>query len=74
MAYQQLLDQLASLKPVLESGHKSIEVVSNDAPKIVFRLTGFCGGCGCTESYMDGLRDLVAEHCPEFLEVEFVEV
>lgn len=73
MAYQDLIDQLTSLKPVLDSAERSIEVASNDAPKIVFKLAGFCGGCACSSSYKDGLMDLVAEHCPEYTVVEFIE-
>lgn len=73
MAYQQLVDQLASLKPVLDSAERSIEIVSSDAPTITFKLVGFCGGCACSSSYKEGLQDLVAEHCPEFTAVEFIE-
>ncbi|OGL95602.1 hypothetical protein A2348_01780 [Candidatus Uhrbacteria bacterium RIFOXYB12_FULL_58_10] len=73
MAYQDLLDQLASLKPVLDSANRSVGVASSDAPKIVFRLEGFCGGCGCSASYKEGLADLVAEHCSEYTVVEFIE-
>jgi Fe-S cluster biogenesis protein NfuA len=74
MAYQDLTDKLASLKPVLDSAGRAIEVVAYDAPKIVFKLSGFCGGCECSGSYKAGLQDLVAEHCPEFIEVEFIEI
>lgn len=73
MAYQDLIDQLNSLKPVLDSAERSIGVASSEAPKIVFKLAGFCGGCGCSSSYKEGLMDLVAEHCPEYTVVEFIE-
>lgn len=73
MAYEDLESQLASLKPVLDSAKRAIEVVERDGSKIVFKLTGFCGGCACSSSYKDGLQDLVAEHCPEYTAVEFVE-
>jgi len=73
MAMSDLEAKLASLKPVLESAKRSIEIVSTNDQKIVFKLSGFCGGCGCVSSYKDGLADLVAEHCSEFAEVEFIE-
>ena len=73
MAFSDLEAKLASLKPVLDSAERSIEIVSTDGQKIVFKLSGFCGGCGCSSSYKDGLQDLVAEHCSEFAEVEFIE-
>ena len=73
MAYQQLEEQLTGLKPVLDSAGRAIEIVSADTPKIVFKLTGFCGGCACSSSYKEGLQDLVSEHCPEYSVVEFIE-
>jgi Fe-S cluster biogenesis protein NfuA len=73
MGIEALQEQLDSLKPVLDSAERSIEIVSSDAPTIVFRLSGFCGGCACSSSYREGLQDLVAEHCPEFTAVEFIE-
>jgi Fe-S cluster biogenesis protein NfuA len=73
MAIEKLKDQLASLKPVLDSAGRAIEIVSFDTPMIVFRLSGFCGGCECSGSYKEGLQDLVAEHCPEFSVIEFIE-
>lgn len=73
MAIEQLQDELAALKPVLDSAERSIEIMSAEAPKIVFKIKGFCGGCGCSSSYKDGLHDLVADYCPEFTVIEFVE-
>lgn len=73
MAYEQLAEELAAIKPVLDSAERAIEVATKEGSRIVFRLSGFCGGCGCSESYKDGLRDLVSRHCPEYTEVEFIE-
>ena len=73
MAIEKLHAQLATLKPVLDSAGRAIEIVSADAPTIVFKITGFCGGCECSGSYKEGLQDLVAEHCPEMTVVEFIE-
>lgn len=73
MPIEKLHAQLATLKPVLASAGRSIEIVSADAPTIVFKITGFCDGCECSGSYKEGLQDLVAEHCPEMTVVEFIE-
>lgn len=73
MGIEKLHEQLASLKPVLDSAGRSIEIVECESPKIIFKLTGFCGGCECSGSYKEGLQDLVEDHCPEFSVVEFLE-
>ena len=73
MPIEKLHAQLATLRPVLDSAGRSIEILSADAPTIVFKIIGFCGGCECSGSYKEGLQDLVAEHCPEMTVVEFQE-
>jgi Fe-S cluster biogenesis protein NfuA len=66
-------DSLAPLSPVLKEAGKSIEVSLCEPPKVVFQLTGFCGGCECSSSYKDGLRELVLGNCPEITDVQFVD-
>lgn len=73
MPIEKLHAQLATLKPVLDSANRAIEIVSAEAPTIVFKITGFCGGCECSGSYKEGLQDLVREHCGEYTVVEFIE-
>lgn len=73
MPIEKLHAQLATLKPVLDSANRSIEIASAEAPTIVFKISGFCGGCECSGSYKEGLQDLVKEHCPEMENVEFIE-
>lgn len=73
MPIEKLHAQLATLKPVLDSAGRSIAIVTAEAPTIVFKISGFCGGCECSGSYKEGLQDLVAEHCPEMTVVEFIE-
>ncbi len=73
MPIDKLYEQLATLKPVLDSAGRSIEILECNAPKIVFKITGFCGGCECSGSYKEGLQDLVEDHCPEYSVVEFQE-
>lgn len=63
---------LKDMTPLLAAGGKKVEIVSASAEKVVVRLAGFCGGgCGCSESYQDGVRDLVLQHAPAAA-VEFV--
>jgi Fe-S cluster biogenesis protein NfuA len=70
---EQIDAKLLQLKPVLDSAGRGIEIVSWESPKATIKLTGFCGGCGCVSSYMDGMRDLLAEYCPEMTDVQFIE-
>ncbi len=70
---ERLETRLAHLKPILEEGGKSIEILSIEGNKVTFAVKGFCSGCGCTSSYKEGLQDLVQETCPELTEICFVE-
>ena len=74
MPIENIQAQLDTLKPVLDSAERAIEIVSAEGTTITFKLSGFCGGCECSGSYKEGLQDLVKEHCPEYSVVEFVEV
>ncbi len=73
MGIEILQEQLDSLKPVLATAGRSIEILSAVGETITFKITGFCGGCECSGSYKEGLQDLVREHCPEYVNVEFIE-
>ena len=74
MQKELLEKRLEHLKPILASAGRSIEVVSVDSPNATFRLSGFCGGCDCSSSYKDGIKDLVQETCPDITEINFEEV
>ncbi|KKW32952.1 MAG: hypothetical protein UY77_C0009G0020 [Candidatus Uhrbacteria bacterium GW2011_GWA2_53_10] len=70
----QIEEGIAHLKPILASAGRAIDVVEVATPKAVIRLSGFCGGCACSDSYKQGLRDLIAERCPELTDISFIEV
>ncbi len=74
MDHKHLLEsKLVHLKPILEAGGRSIDVVSVNNPSVTFRVKGFCSGCACSSSYEEGLRDLVKDTCPDLTEIIFVE-
>lgn len=70
---EQLEQRLTHLKPILSAAGRAIEVVSVDAPRVTFRVSGFCSGCACASSYKEGLQELVASTCPELTDIQFIE-
>ncbi len=74
MQKELLEKRLESLKPILASAGRSIDILSVETPKATFRLSGFCGGCACSTSYREGIEDLVKETCPEITEINFEEI
>ncbi len=70
---ERIESRLTHLKPILDAGGRSIEVVSVEGGTITIKLEGFCSGCACSSSYKEGLQDLVQETCPELTEVTFIE-
>ncbi|MBI4598968.1 NifU family protein [Candidatus Uhrbacteria bacterium] len=74
MTSKELIEEtLAPLRPILAEAGKALEIVSCEPPRVVVKLSGFCGGCECSGSYREGLMDLVFEKCPDIEEIEFVE-
>lgn len=55
---------LAPLKPVLTMQGREVVVAEATAEKITLALKGFCGGCGCSEEYVEGLREMVGSEFP----------
>jgi len=72
-AKEQLESRLTHLKLILDSAGRAIEVVQVETPAVTFRVSGFCGGCGCADSYKESLRELVADTCPELTQITFIE-
>lgn len=64
---------LKHLKPVLESGGRSIEILDVAPPNVVIRVAGFCTGCDCSNSYKEALQEFVRNTCPELTQITFVE-
>jgi len=73
MQKEKLEKRLEHLKPILASGGRSIEVLSAEGTEASFLLQGFCGGCACSQSYKEGIMDLVKETCPEINNISFEE-
>lgn len=67
---EQIQAILASLKPMLATHGKDIRVVEANGRKVKLSLTGFCGDCGCSQDYVDGLKDMLAEKFSD-VEIEF---
>jgi Fe-S cluster biogenesis protein NfuA len=55
---------LAQLKPVLVMQGRDVIVAEATEQQITLALKGFCGGCGCSEEYVEGLREMVASAFP----------
>lgn len=67
-----LTDALAGIKPLLAASGRTVSVREVSADRCVIELSGFCEGCSCSESYKEGIQDLVREHAPEIKEIEFI--
>ena len=61
---QQIETKLADLKPILASAGKGIELVECTEEKAIVKLSGFCDSCACSESYKEGMEDLIRMSCP----------
>ena len=67
-----LTDALTVIKPLLAASGRSVSVKDVSEDRCVIELSGFCDGCSCSESYKEGIQDLVREHAPHIKEIEFI--
>ena len=58
---EQLDTFVAGLRPSLMMQGRDIKVAEATDEKIVVSLSGFCGGCGCSSEYVDGLQEMMTE-------------
>ncbi len=63
-------DVLKDIQPLLQQGGKDIVLLEATENRARFRLEGFCSGCGCGDSYRDGIRETLMAKMPG-VEVEF---
>jgi Fe-S cluster biogenesis protein NfuA len=56
---------LVGIRPLLGAQGKDIAVVEASTEKIRLAFQGFCGGCGCSSEYVDGIKEMIADHYPE---------
>lgn len=61
---------LSQLKPMLATHGRDITVLESSDKKVKLGLTGFCGGCGCSTDYVEGLKEMLGEQFPD-TEFEF---
>lgn len=55
---------LGDITPMLKVQGKDIRIVSADEAKIKLAMTGFCGGCGCSDDYLEGLNEMLQTEFP----------
>ncbi len=56
---------LSQLKPMLATHGRDISVLASTEKSVKLGLTGFCGGCGCSTDYVEGLKEMLTEQFPE---------
>lgn len=72
---QELIERaLEDVRPMLKSAGRGITVkqVTDDA--CVIELSGFCGDCACTDSYTEGITEIIREQAPQIKTIEFTKV
>ncbi|MEO5927866.1 MAG: NifU family protein [Patescibacteria group bacterium] len=69
MIQERVEEIIGGLRPVLSMQGKDISVVSADEAKIKLKMMGFCGGCGCSDDYMEGINEMLQKEFPH-VEVE----
>lgn len=55
---------ISQLRPALVMQGRDISIVGSTEDKIAISLSGFCGGCGCSSEYVDGLREMLMQEFP----------
>lgn len=68
-----LTEALMGIKPLLAASGRAVAVKEVTSDRCVIELSGFCEGCSCSESYKEGIQDLVREHAPNIKEIEFIQ-
>jgi Fe-S cluster biogenesis protein NfuA len=62
---EQLESIVGGIKPMLAMQGKDVHIVEATEAKIKLVLSGFCGGCGCSADYVEGLREMLSESFPK---------
>lgn len=65
MLHDNIQSILDTLKPMLATHGKDVSLVEADDQNIKLSLTGFCGDCGCSQDYVDGLKEMLGEQFPD---------
>jgi Fe-S cluster biogenesis protein NfuA len=69
---EKLESLLGTITPFLRVQGKDAKVVSATPDQIQIQLVGFCGGCGCSSEYVDGLKEMIAANFPDVKEISII--
>lgn len=64
---------LEDIQPMLVSAGRSIRITEADDISCTIELTGFCGGCACTENYTSGIEEVLREKAPGIKDIRFIQ-
>lgn len=69
---QDLIEQaLEDVRPMLKSAGRDIVVKDVTGDACVIELSGFCGDCACTDSYTEGIAEIIREQAPQIQNIQF---
>ena len=64
---------LSDLKPMLAAAGRDIKIKEATESSCIIELSGFCGDCACTQSYMEGIQELLNEKAPQIVDIQFIQ-
>lgn len=72
---QELLQEaLVGIQPLLTASGRTVHIKDVSDARCVIELSGFCDGCACSESYKEGISDLIRERAPSIKDIEFIQL
>ena len=72
-ANEALKDTLEGLKPMLDAADREINIMSATDTSCIIELKGFCEGCDCTQNYVEGIQEILAEKAPQVKDITFIQ-
>lgn len=75
MTTKELIEQsLEDIRPMLAAAGREIVVSEATDTSCVIEMAGFCGDCACTESYQEGIQEILEQKAPHITSVQFRKV
>lgn len=75
MNTKELIEQsLEDIGPMLQAAGRSIQVKEVTDNACVIEMSGFCGDCACTESYQEGIQEILQTKAPQIESIQFIKV
>mgnify|MGYP003452811224 FL=1 len=68
-----LNEALAGIQPILTASGRAVHLKEVSDTRCVVELTGFCGDCACSDSYKEGIAELIRERSPGVSDVQFIQ-